>query len=112
MQEQRQIALQHLFQDDDDRSANFGRMAVASNLGFVFGPALAGLLGAAGMGEIVTVVAALLISVVACLLVGFGLPDSMPCVLGADPEQVRWRPMCLASRIWIPSSTIFCSNDS
>jgi MFS family permease len=79
--------------DDDNRSANFGRMAVASNLGFVFGPALAGLLGAAGMGEIVTVVAALLISVVACLLVGFGLPDSTPCALDADPEQVNVRKL-------------------
>ena len=75
--------------DDADRSANFGRMAVASNLGFVFGPALAGLLGAAGMGEVVTVVAALLISVVACLLVGFGLPDSTLCVLDTNPEHVN-----------------------
>ena len=32
--------------DEDQRSANFGKMAVASNLGFVFGPALAALLGA------------------------------------------------------------------
>jgi DHA1 family tetracycline resistance protein-like MFS transporter len=79
--------------DDKNRSANFGRMAVASNLGFVFGPALAGLLGAAGMGEVVTVVAALLISAVACLLVGFGLPDSTPCVLAADPEQVSVRKL-------------------
>jgi DHA1 family tetracycline resistance protein-like MFS transporter len=47
--------------DDSDRAANFGRMAVASNLGFVFGPALAGLLGAAAMGEVGAVVAALLI---------------------------------------------------
>jgi DHA1 family tetracycline resistance protein-like MFS transporter len=79
--------------DDDNRNANFGRMAVASNLGFVFGPALAGLLGAAGMGEILTVVAALLISVAACLLVGFGLPESKPCVLDADPEQVNIRKL-------------------
>jgi DHA1 family tetracycline resistance protein-like MFS transporter len=77
----------------DDRSANFGRMAVASNLGFVFGPALAGLLGAVGMNEVVTVVAALLISVVACLIIAFGLPDSTPCVLGADPEHVNVRKL-------------------
>jgi DHA1 family tetracycline resistance protein-like MFS transporter len=75
--------------DDADRSANFGRMAVASNLGFVFGPALAGLLGAAGMGEVATVVAALLISATACLLVAFGLPDSTPCVLDANPEHIN-----------------------
>lgn len=79
--------------DDDQRSANFGKMAVASNLGFVFGPALAALLGAAGMGEVVTAVAALLISALACLLIVFGLPDSTPCVLDADPEQVSVRKL-------------------
>lgn len=77
--------------NDAERGANFGRMAMASNLGFVFGPALAGLLGAAGMGELVTVVAALLISAVACLIIALGLPDSMPCVLGANPEQANLR---------------------
>jgi MFS family permease len=79
--------------DDDDRSANFGRMAVASNLGFVFGPALAGLIGAAGSGEVLTVVAALLISAAACMIIAFGLPDSTPCMLGADPEHVNVRKL-------------------
>ena len=79
--------------DDADRSVNFGKMAVASNLGFVFGPALAGLLGALGMGEVFTVVAALLISVLACLIIAFGLPDSTPCVLGADPEHANVRKL-------------------
>jgi MFS family permease len=79
--------------DDVDRSVNFGKMAVASNLGFVFGPALAGLLGAVGMGEIFTVVAALLISAMASLIIAFGLPDSTPCVLGADPEHVNVRKL-------------------
>jgi MFS family permease len=78
---------------DTNRSANFGKMAVASNLGFVFGPALAGLLGAAGMGEAFTVVAALLISAVACLIIAFGLPDSTPCMLGADPEHANVRKL-------------------
>jgi MFS family permease len=79
--------------DDDDRSANFGRMAVASNLGFVFGPALAGLIGAAGSGEVLTIVAALLISAAACMIIAFGLPDSTPCMLGADPEHVNVRKL-------------------
>ena len=77
--------------DEDQRSASFGKMAVASNLGFVFGPALAALLGSLGMGEVVTAVAALLISALACLLIVFGLPDSTPCVLRADPERVNVR---------------------
>ena len=79
--------------DDDDRSANFGKMAVASNLGFVFGPALAGLIGAAGSGEVLTVVAALLISAATCLIIAFGLPDSTPCMLGADPEHANVRKL-------------------
>jgi MFS family permease len=78
---------------DDNRSANFGKMAVASNLGFVFGPAIAGLLGAVGSGEVLTVVAALLISAAACLIIAFALPDSTPCVLGADPEHVNVRKL-------------------
>jgi DHA1 family tetracycline resistance protein-like MFS transporter len=79
--------------DDSNRAANFGRMAVASNLGFVFGPALAGLLGAAAMGEVETVVAALLISTVACLIIAFGVPESTPCVLAADPERASVRKL-------------------
>jgi MFS transporter, DHA1 family, tetracycline resistance protein len=78
---------------DRDRSANFGQMAVASNLGFVFGPALAGLLGTLPMGEVLSVVAALLISALACLIIAFGLPDATPCVLGADPERVNVRKL-------------------
>lgn len=44
------IANAHLadISDDRNRSENFGKMAVSSNLGFVVGPALAGLLGALG----------------------------------------------------------------
>ncbi|MFQ5630502.1 MAG: MFS transporter, partial [bacterium] len=47
---------------EPDRSKNFGRMAVAANLGFIVGPALAGLLGATSMGESLPVMAAALIS--------------------------------------------------
>jgi len=45
------------------------------------------------MGEVFTVVAALLISVLVCLIIAFGLPDSTPCVLGADPEHVNVRKL-------------------
>jgi MFS family permease len=31
---------------DENRSKNFGKMAISSNLGFIVGPALAGILGA------------------------------------------------------------------
>ena len=72
--------------DESDRSKNFGRMALSGNLGFVLGPALAGLLGATIYGEILPVVAALLISILATLIIVFGLKEYDPCVLSRPPE--------------------------
>ena len=72
--------------DEQDRSKNFGRMALSGNLGFVLGPALAGLLGATIYGEILPVVAALLISILATLIIVFGLKEYDPCVLSRAPE--------------------------
>src|SRR4030095_7255924 len=40
---------------EKERNKNFGKMSVSSNLGFVAGPALAGLVGAIGNGEILPV---------------------------------------------------------
>jgi MFS transporter, DHA1 family, tetracycline resistance protein len=76
-----------------NRSENFGRMAVSSNLGFVVGPALAGSFGAMGMGELLPVVAALVISAFAAWLIAFRLPDATPCVLASDPEKVNVRKL-------------------
>ncbi|MEM9317092.1 MAG: MFS transporter [Pseudomonadota bacterium] len=77
--------------DEADRPKNFGRMALSGNLGFVLGPALAGLLGATALGEVLPVVAALLISVVATLIILFALEDAKPCVLTGDlkPRSLR-----------------------
>lgn len=72
--------------DDDHRSENFGRMAVSGNLGFIIGPALAGLLGATLFGEILPVIAALFISLIATFIIGFGLKESKPCELSENPE--------------------------
>ena len=73
--------------DEADRSKNFGRMALSGNLGFVLGPALAGLLGATIYGELLPVVAALLISVVAALIIVFGLKEFDPCALTRAPTH-------------------------
>ena len=73
--------------DDAHRSENFGRMAVSTNVGFVAGPALAGLLGATVYGEILPVTAALLISIIATLLIGFGLKESKARALTSNPED-------------------------
>ncbi|WP_188078281.1 MFS transporter [Aquicoccus porphyridii] len=72
---------------DEDRTKNFGQMAVASNLGFVIGPALAGLLGATILGEVLPVIAALAISAIALGLIQFGLVDVAPKPIAATLEE-------------------------
>lgn len=77
--------------EEENRSENFGKMAVSANLGFIFGPALAGILGATAMGELLPVLAALIISAAAVILIMFRLPESQACVVEncADTEGVR-----------------------
>ena len=72
---------------EEDRSKNFGKMAVSSNLGFVMGPALAGLLGATLLGEIVPVLAAFIISLIALALIQFGLTEVAPSPISETLEQ-------------------------
>jgi MFS transporter, DHA1 family, tetracycline resistance protein len=76
------ISVAHAYVADitpaEDRSRSFGLMGVSSNLGFVVGPALAGLLGSTSAGDIAPVSAALLISLVATVLVAVFLPESNP----------------------------------
>ena len=62
--------------EETERSSNFGKMAIFGNLGFILGPALAGALGATIWGEIPPVVAALVISAVASLIIAFKLPET------------------------------------
>ena len=52
---------------------------------------LAGLLGATLFGEVLPVVAALVISLIATLIIGFGLKESIPSVLTKDPESFNVR---------------------
>jgi DHA1 family tetracycline resistance protein-like MFS transporter len=73
---------------EDERSAAFGRLAVSSNLGYIAGPALAGILGALGPGEWLPVLVAFLASLAATLVITFALEDPDPCVLTVDPERV------------------------
>src|SRR5919112_233183 len=63
---------------DENRSKNFGKMAVSSNLGFIVGPALAGILGATISQEILPVLAALFLSLITLIVIGFALKESKP----------------------------------
>ncbi len=77
--------------NESQRRVNFGKMAVSSNLGFILGPAIAGLLGATILGELLPVLAALLISLVGTLLIAVKLPESKQCLLKSDPEHTNVR---------------------
>jgi MFS transporter, DHA1 family, tetracycline resistance protein len=74
--------------DDRHRREYFGKMGASSNLGFVAGPALAGLIGAMGLSEFVPAIAALVISALAIGIVAFGLPEAAPRIVDKDPDQV------------------------
>jgi MFS family permease len=63
---------------DENRSNNFGKMAISSNLGFILGPALAGILGGTIYGALLPVLAALLLSIVTIFVIGFLLSESRP----------------------------------
>ena len=68
---------------DKTRSKNFGKMAISSNLGFILGPALAGILEGTIYGEILPVLAALILSVVTIFVIMFLLKESKP-----SPEEI------------------------
>jgi MFS family permease len=50
-------------------------MAISSNLGFIVGPALAGILGSTIYGEMLPVLAALILSLVTLIVIGLALKE-------------------------------------
>lgn len=67
--------------DDSNRKSNFGKMAASANLGFIIGPALAGVLGGTVLGEILPVFATMLISLIAIAVIQFYLKETNPCAM-------------------------------
>ena len=61
---------------DENRSKNFGKMAISSNLGFILGPAIAGILGGTIYGTILPVLAALLLSLITLVVIAILLKES------------------------------------
>jgi MFS family permease len=74
---------------EDDRKQNFGKMSAAASLGFIIGPALAGVLGATVYGELLPVTAAMLISLAAIFVIAFIMPESNPCILSKPVDEKR-----------------------
>ena len=62
----------------EERKGDFGKMGVAANLGFILGPALAGILGQTSLGLNLPIATALGTSIFGLLLIVFVLPESHP----------------------------------
>ncbi|MDQ3969428.1 MAG: MFS transporter [Thermoproteota archaeon] len=72
---------------DENRSKNFGKIAISSNLGFIVGPALAGILGATVYGEVLPALAALILSSVVLVVIVFFLKETKCSILMKIPEK-------------------------
>ena len=72
---------------DEDRNSNFGKMGASTSLGFVLGPAAAGILASTMLGEILPLMLAALISLVAIVVIYWRLEESNPCVV--DTGELR-----------------------
>jgi MFS transporter, DHA1 family, tetracycline resistance protein len=60
---------------EKNRSKNFGKMAISSNLGFIVGPTIAGVLGGTIYKDMLPVLAAVFISLIAIIVIGFTLKE-------------------------------------
>lgn len=75
--------------NEKERSKNFGKLTVSSNLGFILGPAIAGLLGATPYKEMLPVITTLVISFLALLVIFFFLPDSRALKFTEDKDKTQ-----------------------
>jgi MFS family permease len=78
---------------DDDRSANFGKMASSTSLGFIVGPALASLLAASVYGELLPVLLAALISLLAIFVIQRYLPESKQTLVSPSLKDLSIRKL-------------------
>jgi MFS family permease len=73
--------------EEKDRNKNFGKLSISSNLGFIVGPALAGLLSVTEYGDAAPVLAAIIISIIGVLLIIFYMPENKECSLETPVEN-------------------------
>ena len=71
-----------------DRKKNFGKVSASSNLGYIVGPALAGILGATALGISLPVIAAMAVSLTGLFVIAFGLNETKPKVLEATVNEI------------------------
>ncbi|MDT0606138.1 MFS transporter [Croceitalea rosinachiae] len=74
---------------DKDRNQNFGKMGASTSLGFVIGPAFAGLLASTMLGEVLPLLIATVISLIAIFVIGFRLEESVPCIVDTGNVSLK-----------------------
>lgn len=73
---------------DKDRKRNFGKMAASANIGFIVGPAFAGVLGGTALNELLPVMAATMVSLAAIFVIAF-MPESKLCTIAKPVDEGR-----------------------
>ncbi len=71
---------------EQERKAQFGKIGVAGNLGFILGPALAGVLAQTSFGLLLPIETALATSIFGLILIIFFLPESHPRQAAREKE--------------------------
>ena len=65
--------------DDDNRSKNYGKMSISTNLGFIAGPLFAGILAGTRYGYSLPVIGAIFITFMGIIVIVFMLPEPLSC---------------------------------
>jgi MFS family permease len=66
---------------DENRNKNFGKMGSSTSLAFVLGPAVAGILATTFLGEVLPLLLAAIISMIAIFVISTRLEESNPCIV-------------------------------
>ena len=73
----------------EKRDERFGKMGVSSNLGYIIGPALAGIIGGTVLGYELPVLVGMGVSLISLILTLLSLPKSKPVAAGLDPQAAN-----------------------
>lgn len=74
---------------DENRKANFGKMASSTSLGFIIGPAVASMLSGTALGVLLPVMTAALVSLIAIAVIYKYLPESRPQAVANNLPRLR-----------------------
>ena len=72
--------------DESNRKTNFGKLGISGNLGFIFGPVIAGILGGTVLGEVLPISVALCIALAGVIIILVYLPESQCRTMDNAPD--------------------------